>query len=132
MTSDEQKHRAVEFLKELEHPDTARLSPMMTEDFVYELMTRIPGVPTRFNKEEMLRDFVGMLKTTVTRGFNFRFDTVICEGPHVAVQGESHTTISNGKAYNNRYFFYLRFAGDKIAALREYCDTNHVREVFMS
>ena len=28
--------------------------------------------------------------------------------------------------------FYLRFDGDRICQVREYNDTNHVREVFMS
>lgn len=132
MNSEQQKQRAIEFLNQLEHPDPDKLAAMMTDNFEYELMARMPGVPTRFNKEETLRDFVGMLKTMATNGFNFRFDTPICEGPDVAVQGESRTVIANGKPYNNRYFFYLRFEGDKIACLREYCDTNHVREVFMS
>jgi ketosteroid isomerase-like protein len=48
------------------------------------------------------------------------------------VQAESNTTAMNGKKYNNRYHFDIRFAGDKIAEVREYCDTNHAREVFFS
>jgi ketosteroid isomerase-like protein len=37
----------------------------------------------------------------------------------------------NGKPYRQRYAFYLRFEGDRIAEGREYNDTNLVREVFI-
>jgi len=63
-------------------------------------------------------------------GLGLRIDTVICEGDRCAVQAESNTTAMNGKKYNNRYHFDIRFEGDKIAEVREYCDTNHAREVF--
>jgi uncharacterized protein len=132
MTATEQKETALRFLREFENPDAARLGAMMAGDFTYELMMRTEGAQTRFNREEALRNFVVMLKAMAPSGFNLKFGTVISEGPHVAVQCESNTVAGNGKKYANRYTFYFRFEGDKIAELREYCDTNHVREVFMS
>jgi ketosteroid isomerase-like protein len=77
-----------------------------------------------------LEGFVTMLKAMLPRGLNFKFGTVLSEGPHVAIQAESNTEAANGRKYANRYHFYFRFEGDKIAVVREYCDTNHVREVF--
>ena len=65
-------------------------------------------------------------------GLNMKLLTVVAEGPHVAIQAESDTVAGNGKKYANRYHFYLRFDGDLICLAREYNDTNHVREVFMS
>jgi ketosteroid isomerase-like protein len=91
----------------------------------------MPG-QTRFNREEALRNFSVLLKAMCPNGFNFKFGVAISEGPHVAIQLEGDAIASNGKRYNNRYHFYFRFEGDKIAQVREYCDTNHVREVFMS
>jgi ketosteroid isomerase-like protein len=132
MTADEQRRRAVAFLNEFERPDPARIAALITDDFEYELMARMPGVPTRFSREQTLRDFVGMLKAMVPTGFNFRIDAVICDGPHAAIQAQSQTVTANGRPYNNRYLFYMRFEGDRVARMSEYCDTNHVREVFMS
>jgi ketosteroid isomerase-like protein len=132
MTTDEQRRRAEAFLKEFERPNPARIERLITDDFEYELMARMPGVATRFNREQTLRDFVGMLKTMVPTGFNFRIDAIVCEGPHAVIQAESRTVAANGRPYNNRYLFYLRFEGDRVARMSEYCDTNHVREVFMS
>jgi ketosteroid isomerase-like protein len=132
VTTESQKQRAMEFLKEFERPDPARLAAFITEDFEYELMARMPGVKTHFNREEAMRDFVGMLKVIVPNGFNFGYGVAISDGPHVVVEAESRTTTSSGRPYNNRYLFFFRFDGDKIARMREYCDTNHVREVFMT
>ncbi len=132
MTAEQQKQKAIQFLREFENPDAARIGALISNNFDYELVARIPGVQTRFNREEALRNFTGMLKAMAPKGFNFTFGTAISEGPHVAVQAESNTIAANGRAYNNRYHFYFRFDGDKIAQVMEYCDTNHVREVFMS
>ena len=81
---------------------------------------------------EGLRNFVRGLKAMMPSGLGLRIDTVICEGDHCAIQAESNTVAANGKKYNNRYHFDIRFDGDKIAEVREYCDTNHAREVFFS
>ncbi len=42
------------------------------------------------------------------------------------------TIASNGRNYRQRYSFYLRFEGGRIAEGREYNDTNLVREVFLT
>jgi ketosteroid isomerase-like protein len=72
------------------------------------------------------------LKQMFPKGLNFKFHTVLAEGPHVAIQAESDTVAGNGKKYANRYHFYFRFDGDRIGQVREYNDVNHVREVLMS
>jgi uncharacterized protein len=131
MTLEQQKEKAIQLLKEFENPDAARISALISDNFEYELMMHMPGVPTRYNREEAMKNFTVMLKAMAPNGFNFKFGTVISEGPHVAVQVEGDTIAANGRRYHNRYQFYFRFEGDKIAQVREYCDTNHAREVFM-
>jgi ketosteroid isomerase-like protein len=132
MTPEQQKQTAIQLLKEFENPDPARIGAMIADNFEYELMGKIAGVQTRFNREQALKNFSVMLKAMAPNGFNFKFGTAISEGPNVALQVESDTIVANGKRYNNHYHWYFRFEGDKIAQMREYCDTNHVREVFMS
>jgi hypothetical protein len=94
-------------------------------------MTRMEGMPPMKGRDG-IKNLAGTLKTLMPGGMGLKFGTVICEGDHCAVQAESDATAMNGKKYNNRYHFYLRFAGDKIAEVREYCDTNHTREVFFA
>jgi len=132
MNLQEQKDRALAFLKNLDHPDVQALEVLLADDVEFEMMGRLPGVTPIKGKATLLKGLPVTLKQMFPNGLNLKFHTVIAEGPNVAIQAESDTTAGNGKKYANRYHFYFRFAGDRIAQIREYNDTNHVREVFMS
>jgi ketosteroid isomerase-like protein len=132
MNPQEQKDRALTFLKNLEKPDVKVLDGILTDDVEFEMMGRLPGVAPIRGKATLLKGLPATLTQMFPNGLNLKFHTVIAEGPHVAIQAESDTTAANGKKYANRYHFYFRFDGDKIGQVREYNDTNHVREVFMS
>jgi uncharacterized protein len=129
MTSAEKKELAVDFLSEFADPDPIKLATLFAEDFQWTVMTRMEGMPPMKGRDG-IKNLAVTLKTLMPGGLMLKFGTVICEGDHCAVQAESNATAMNGKKYNNRYHFYIRFAGDKIAEVREYCDTNHAREVF--
>ena len=131
MTPAEKKELATEFLSEFEDPDPVRLATMVSNDFEWTVMTRMEGMaPTKGH--EGLKNFAKGMKVMMPGGLGLKIDTVICEGNRCAVQAESNTVAANGKKYNNRYHFDIRFDGDKIAEVREYCDTNHAREVFFT
>ncbi len=132
MNLEQQKERAVTFLKGLEKPDTKTFADLITDDFEFEMMGRLPGVTPIGGKDAFLKSMPPMLKAMFPNGLNMKLHTIVAEGPHVAIQCESDTIASNGKKYANRYHFYVLFKGDKIAQVREYNDTNHVREVFMT
>jgi len=131
MTPAEKKELATEFLSEFEDPDPVRLATMVSNDFEWTVMTRMEGMaPTKGH--EGLKNFAKGMKVMMPGGLGLKIYTVICEGNRCAIQAESNTVVANGKKYNNRYHFDIRFDGDKIAEVREYCDTNHAREVFFT
>ena len=132
MTTVEEKETALKFLRTLENPDPKALADMVTDNFEFEMMGRLPGISPMRGKETFAKALTATLKAMFPKGLNLKFHTVIAEGPHVAIQCESDTIAANGKKYANRYHFYFRFDGDKLAQVREYNDVNHVREVFMS
>ncbi|MHB8383701.1 MAG: nuclear transport factor 2 family protein [Candidatus Binataceae bacterium] len=132
MEATAQKERALAFLKSFEKPDPKDYENLLTDDFEFEMMGRLPGLSAIRGKAAFLGAMPATLKAMFPNGLNMKFPTVISEGPHVAIQAESDTVAGNGKKYQNRYHFYFRFEGDRIALVREYNDTNHVREVFMS
>jgi len=131
MTPAEKKELATEFLSEFEDPDPVRLATMVSNDFEWVVMTRMEGMAPA-KGHEGLKNFAKGIKTSMPGGLGLKIYTVICEGNRCAVQAESNTVAANGKKYNNRYHFDIRFDGDKIAEVREYCDTNHAREVFFT
>ncbi len=132
MNTAEQKERALAFLKGFEKPDPKTYENIITDNFEFEMMGRLAGAEPLRGKATFLKAMPATLKAMFPNGLNLKFHTVISEGPHAAIQAESDTIAANGKKYQNRYHFYFRFDGDKIAQVREYNDTNHVREVFMS
>ena len=132
MNLEQQKERALTFLRNFEKPEAKDFEDLITDDFEFEMMGRLPGVAPMRGKDAFLKSTPKMLKAMFPNGLNMKVHTVIAEGPQVAIQAESDTTAGNGKKYANRYHFYMRFKGDKIEQVREYNDTNHVREVFMS
>ena len=132
MSTETNKETALNFLRNFEHPDPEVFERCITDDFEFEMMGRLPGVSAVRGKKAFIDGTPKTLKAMFPKGLNLKFNTAIGEGNEVAIQAESDTTAANGKKYANRYFFYFRFIGDKIAMAREYNDTNHVREVFMS
>ncbi len=105
---------------------------MLADNFEFEMMGRLPGIAPMRGKDAFIKGMPGTMAAMFPKGLNIKIHTVIAEGPHVAIQAESDTVAGNGKKYANRYHFYFRFEGDKLAQVREYNDVNHVREVFMS
>lgn len=127
-----EKDRALTFLKNLDKPNVKELDGLLSNDVEFEMMGRLPGITPIKGKDALLKGLPATLSQMFPNGLNLKFHTVIAEGNQVAIQAESDTTAGNGKKYANRYHFFFRFDGDRIAQIREYNDTNHVREVFMS
>jgi len=132
MTAEEQQRRAIKFLENFNHPDQRVFEELITDDFTFEIATAIKDFPPARGKAEFAKGETERLKELFPQGLKMKLGTVICEGPHVAVQAEADTVAMNGRPYKQRYHFYLRFEGDLIAEGREYNDTNLVREVFLT
>jgi ketosteroid isomerase-like protein len=132
MTAAEQKERAVKFLENLNHADPKLFKELVTDDFQLEMVLGMKVFPPLRGKHRFVDTEVATLKRLFPHGLNLKLGTIICEGPHVAVQAVCETVAANGRRCAQRYHFYLRFEGDKIAEVREFNDTNLVREVFLT
>jgi uncharacterized protein len=128
----EQKETAIAFLHAIDKLDTAALANLVSDNFEFEMMGRLPGVKPIHGKHKFMANMPKTLTAMFPNGLNMRLVTVVAEGPHVAIQAESDTVAGNGKKYANRYHFYFLFDGDRLARVREYNDVNLVREVFFS
>lgn len=127
-----QKEAATIFLHAIDKLDPEVLGNLVTSDFEFEMMGRLPGVKAIHGKEKFLANMPKTLSAMFPNGLNMKLLTVFGEGPHVAIQAESDTVAGNGKKYANRYHFYFLFDGERIAQVREYNDVNLVREVFFT
>jgi len=129
MDAGTQRVRAITFVMQMNDPDAAALADIIADDFEFEFMMCGPGVKPQ-RHDEFLTWFPKIMKKWFPSGLNMKVNTVVSEGPLVAIQAEADTIAGNGKHYANRYHFFIRFEGDRIAQAREYNDTNHVRETF--
>ena len=132
MNLEQQKERALTFLKNFEKPDPKVFEDLITDDFEFEMMGRLPGVAPTRGKDAYVKNTPKLLKAMFPNGLNMKFHSTIAEGPHVAIQAECDTVAMNGRRYVQRYHFYLRFEGELIAEGLEYNDTNLVRDVFLT
>ncbi|HVF61654.1 MAG TPA: nuclear transport factor 2 family protein [Thermoanaerobaculia bacterium] len=64
-------------------------------------------------------DIPGALDTLAVKG-------LLAEGDKVAVEVEGHGTLRDGRRYDQEYHFVMTLRDGKIAAVREYLDTQQV------
>jgi ketosteroid isomerase-like protein len=132
MTAAECKERAIRFLENFNHPDPRVFEELITDDFRFEMITTMKEFAPVRGKAAFARTETERLNALFPDGLKMKLGTVICEGPHVAVQAACDTIAMNGRRYIQRYHFYLRFEGELIAEGLEYNDTNLVREVCLT
>ncbi|MGH8011185.1 MAG: nuclear transport factor 2 family protein [Candidatus Binataceae bacterium] len=132
MTSVEQKQLAIKFLDNFNHADPEVFASLVTDDFSFEIVSSLKEFPPILGGREFAAREAQTLKRLFPEGLKLTFETLICEGPHVIVLAQADTLAMNGRHYRQRYAFYLRFEGARIAEGREYNDTNLVREVFLA
>jgi ketosteroid isomerase-like protein len=132
MTPNEQRTAAIRFLENLNHANPAVFEELIAEDFRFEIVSGLSEFPPIHGRRNFAATECATLKRLFPSGLKLKIETVICDGPHVAIIAEADTIAHNGRRYHQRYNFYLRFEGDRIAEGREYNDTNLVREVFLA
>jgi ketosteroid isomerase-like protein len=132
MTQAEQRAVAIKFLENFNHADAKVFEELTTEDFTFEIVSGLKEFPPLRGRQNFASTEAATLKRLFPEGLKLKVETVICEGEHVAALAAADTIASNGRRYRQRYNFYLRFEGDRIAEGREYNDTNLVREVFLT
>jgi ketosteroid isomerase-like protein len=131
MTPELRKRRVEEFIGLMNGKNPDALRALITDDFEYELVWRLPGNEPIRGKEAFVTASRAFFEQMFPNGVRFRFLTAIADGEEVALQAESETIAHNGRPYANRYHYYFRFAGEKIAQGREYCDSSYARETLL-
>lgn len=115
---------ALAFLEALSgaEPDTA--FAMLAQD---ARITGPDGKPIERERfEETFRGFGGILASP----YQQEILGVTAEGERVAVEARGRAELRNGRIYANIYHFLLEVRGGKVAAMREYCDTQAIAAAF--
>jgi hypothetical protein len=68
MSLEQQKERALTFLKSFETPDAKLFQDLLTDDFEFEMMGRLPGFSPMRGKEAFLKAMPTTLKAMFPQG----------------------------------------------------------------
>lgn len=132
MSTEQNKQIVREFFERFSAGDVPDALGLLDDTVIWRVMGREGGLPM---SGEMDKDGIGNLIGTVRdafpEGMKFTPTGWTAEGDRVALEMESYGKKANGTVYNNLYHFMVALSDGKIASLREYMDTYHVKQVFI-
>jgi ketosteroid isomerase-like protein len=131
LDAERQRTLAREFLENFNRADPDTFNRLIADNFTFQIVTSMSEFPPLRGRHQFVDREVATLHRLFPQGLNLTVETLICEGPHVSALARCDTIANNGKRYQQRYNFYLRFEGELIAEGREYNDTDLIRKVFL-
>ena len=132
MSTETNKALARDFFACFTRNDIDGVLAMMADDATW----RIPGKKERspaagvYSKEKIGKLFHRM-SGALKDGLRMTVTSCIAEGDSVAVEAVSSGDLANGRLYRQEYHFLMEFRDGKVAAVREYLDTQHAHDIWM-
>lgn len=133
MDLEHNKHIAQEFYRCFSASDIPGVMATMTDDAKFWIAGKPQAnAPSgELSKSQIERVFLAMLGQ-LKNGLKMTVNSVIVEGDGVALEVVSYGELKNGPIYDQQYHVLMRMRDGKIASVREYLDTQRVREVWFS
>lgn len=127
---DDNKAAAAALLEAFSRGDVAAMTAIMTDDATWWVGGRINGLSGTYGRDDFAALVEGAKAAYKTGALKIWPTAMIAEGDKVAVEAESHAELHNGRVYSNLYHLLVTLRDGKIAAVKEYCDTLHMKQVF--
>src|SRR5262249_28758775 len=126
MTLEQNKKLATDFFARFSASDVDGALALMGEDATWWLPGKPGHMPAQGvrRKDQIARVFRAMVDQ-LKDGLRMTVKGAIAEGDKVALEVTSHGELRNGRVYDQEYHFAITFRDGKIAAVREYLDTQH-------
>lgn len=122
---------ALEFYKRFSESDIEGVMATMTDDATFWIAGKAQAnAPTgTLTKPQIKTVFLAMLGR-LKNGLKMTVNSMIAEGECVALEVISYGELKDGNIYDQQYHALMQMRDGKIAAIREYLDTQHVRDVW--
>ena len=101
----------------------------VAEDVNWTVMGTHPLAGTYHTKADFLAHTFARLNKLLKEGVVLRVTNLLVDGDTAAVEMESLSTALNGKPFDNRYCWIVRFSGETIVEVRAYLDSALVQRV---
>ncbi|MEM9771922.1 MAG: nuclear transport factor 2 family protein [Cyanobacteria bacterium P01_D01_bin.73] len=132
ISTEANKTLVADFFQHLSEGNADGALALLDDSASWHAMGREGGLPM---SGVMDKQGIGELIATVSNAFPEKLKLTptgwTAEGDRVAVEMESYGEMDNRRIYNNAYHFLIIVSGRKIQALREYLDTQHVKQIFI-
>lgn len=110
--------------------DPQPLLELLAPDVAYTLIGSTALSGTHRGRKAVLRDLFGPLGAALARPIRFTIRRLLRDGDHVVLQADGDSALRSGAPYANTYCLVLRFAGELVVELSEYCDTALIARAF--
>ncbi len=122
------KQVALSFYRALQEKDPVALDRVLAEDAQLWVAGTTPASGC-CGKARFMELFAHM-RHAIDGPMTIVVDAVTAEGDRVAVLAHGIMKTASGKDYNQDYHFFARVSGDQVVEMREYMDTELLRQVF--
>ena len=125
------KQTVTRFLESFSSSDVDAVLDAMSDDATWWTAGRIKGMSGTADKKTFAKGLPGLLSACKNGKIVITPTAMTAEGDRVAVEAESSAETLTGRAYSNQYHFLFTVRDGKIAAVKEYMDTEHARQTFL-
>lgn len=131
MSIESNKEVVRQFLAKFGTGDADGLIHSLTDDAVWWIGGKPGDLPQAGAKsKEAISAVLRGVGAKIPGGIAMHIRGMIGEDDKVAAEVEAHGEITNGRIYNNEYHFLFTIREGRIAGVREYHDTLHLKSVF--
>jgi ketosteroid isomerase-like protein len=126
------KALVADFLRVFSQGDVAGVVARMTPDATWWVSGTMQGLSGTYTRDQLAELLKGVKALYKQGALQITPSAMTAEGQRVAVEAESFAELLNGRVYKNRYHLLIEIAGDRIAKVREYMDTQHAYATFLA
>ena len=133
MSTNQNKQTVTDFFANFTAGDLHGALALMTDDATWWIAGK-PGIAPAAGEysKEHLTQLLRRMASRLPKGLAMTVKAMTAEGDRVAVEVESLGELDNGRVYNQEYHMAMTFRDGKIAAVREYLDTQHVFAIWFA
>jgi ketosteroid isomerase-like protein len=102
----------------------------LSDDVSWTWMGTVNWTKTFEGKESVVNDLLGPARGMLAGPSTATVHRLIADDDHVVVEFQGHSTLVDGRPYNNKYCWVCTFADGKVQELDEFMDTELVTETF--
>jgi ketosteroid isomerase-like protein len=132
MGIEENRKVATEFFRRYDSGDIPAVLDLLAEDCTYWLAGKQGSNATagRAHSKAEMADIFRRMGEALTGPLRMTVKGTVAEGDRVAVEATSRGELRNGRVYEQEYHVLMTIRDGKIAAAREYMDTQHVQSIW--